>query len=232
MTTASPPPELDVERWNDQLAAEHDIDDYYARSGALVRFVEQRRLHLIRALVAAKPGERLLEVGCGGGHVLRLFPACVLTGVDVSGRMLDKARRNLAGYDVTLRKGELGTLDLTPASFDAIVCTEVLEHTVDPDAVLRAMARLVRPTGRIVVTLPNDHLVGSLKAAVVRTRLTALPPFRRISWGGDHYHLHVWRLPEMRALLGRHFRVAAERHAPARLLPIRCCFLCQPTAGR
>jgi hypothetical protein len=62
------------------------------------------------------------------------------------------------------------------------------------------------------------------------TGLTVLPPFRRISWGGDQYHLHVWRVREMRDLLARYFNVTDVRFAPSRVLPIRCCFACTETA--
>jgi 2-polyprenyl-3-methyl-5-hydroxy-6-metoxy-1,4-benzoquinol methylase len=218
---------FDVEQWNDQLSRDHDIDEYYGRSSLIIRFVERRRLGIIRDLVAPRSGERLLEVGCGGGHVLRMFPECELTGVDVSGAMLEKARKNLAGYRIELRKGELGALDLAPASFDAIVCTEVLEHALDPEALLADAARLLRPAGRAVITLPNDRLVSGAKHWIERLRMTRLPPLRHISWGGDHYHLHVWRIPEMRELLSRHFRIEREAFAPTRLFPIRCCFLCR-----
>jgi 2-polyprenyl-3-methyl-5-hydroxy-6-metoxy-1,4-benzoquinol methylase len=229
MSDHAPAPEdFDVERWNDQFAREHDIDSYYAQSGFVIRFIETRRLELIQRLMAARPGERILEVGCGGGHVLRLFPQCKLVGVDVSGEMLDKARRNLMGYDVDLRKAELHAAGLEPASFDGIVCTEVLEHIVDPEAVLDSIARYLKPSGRAVITIPNDPLINSLKAAIRRTGLTWLPPFRRIAWGGDHYHFHVWRLPEMRAMLSARFRIVKEAFAPARAAPIRCCFLCRP----
>lgn len=218
----------DVEAFNDQLARDHDIDDYYARSSLPIRIIEQRRLRHIRDLVRCRPGERVLEVGCGGGHVLRLFPEAQLVGVDVSEVMLDKARRNLAGLEATLLHGELDDVGLDPGSFDAIVCTEVLEHVVDPEAVLRSMAGLVKPSGRVVVTFPNDNLINGIKGVVKRTGLTRLPPLQRVEWGGDHYHLHVWSVDEMRQLLSRFFTVREERFAPLRALPIRCCFLCRP----
>jgi len=101
-----------VEHWNDQFAREHDIDDYYGRSGFLIRAIEQRRLACIRRMVAATSTDHILEVGCGGGHVLRLFPESELTGVDVSGEMLCKAKRNLEGYSARLLKGELQELNL------------------------------------------------------------------------------------------------------------------------
>lgn len=216
----------DVERWNDVLARKYDIDDYYARSGFLIRWIERRRLRCIQDLIAATRNDRILEVGCGGGHVLRLFPGADLTGVDVSGEMLRKARRNLAGYRVRLLKGELKELDLPEGGFDKIICSEVLEHTVDPESIVRQMQRLLRPGGRVVITFPNDRLIHRLKKLVRYSGLTVLPPLRRISWGGDESHLHVWRTREMGELLSRHLSIAKQRFAPFRLLPIRCCFLC------
>ena len=216
----------DVERWNDAFAREHDIDDYYDRSGFLIRAIERRRLGCIRDMVAATPSDRILEVGCGGGHVLRLFPECKLTGVDVSGEMLNKARRNLAGYRVRLLKGELHELDLPDGGFDKIICTEVLEHAVDPEGILRPIKRLLHSTGCAVITFPNDHLVNGLKRMIRRSGLTILPPLRRISWGGDQYHIHTWSLTQMRELLCRYWLITQERFAPNRLLPIRCCFRC------
>ena len=92
----------DVEGFNDELARKHDIDDYYRRSMLPIRLIERRRLAIIRELIAAKSHDEILEVGCGGGHVLQMFPQARLTGLDVSSLMLDKARRNLRGYRVTL----------------------------------------------------------------------------------------------------------------------------------
>jgi 2-polyprenyl-3-methyl-5-hydroxy-6-metoxy-1,4-benzoquinol methylase len=218
----------EVERLNDAFAREHNIDDYYARSGLLIGFIERRRLQIIEQMMNAKPGERILEVGCGGGHVLARFAQARVTGVDVSEEMLATARKNLAGRDAELLKGELGDLALPDRSFDGIVCTEVLEHVVDPDEVLRHIQRLVKPTGRVVITFPNDNLINGLKDAIRKTGLTALPPFRRVNWGGDHYHFHVWSRHEMRALLSRYWSVVSEEYAPFASLPIRCCFLCVP----
>lgn len=220
---------LDVERWNDTFAREHDIDDYYARSSFLIRWIEGRRLASIRRLLDVVPSDRILEAGCGGGHILRLFPENELTGVDPSGEMIQKSRRNLSGYQVRLLKGELHEVGLPDGGFDRIICSEVLEHVVDPDAVLTQIQRLLAPNGCVVITFPNDLLVNRIKALIRRSGMTILPPFRRISWGGDHYHLHTWRTREMHALLSRYFRVTAVKFAPSRLLPVRCCFRCVHT---
>jgi SAM-dependent methyltransferase len=221
-----------VEAWNDGLAVEHDIDDYYARSSPLVRLVEWRRLRLVRSLLAPSPGARVLEVGCGGGHVLALFPECDLVGVDVSGAMLEKARARLAGYQVELHKGELGTVSLEPASFDSVICTEVLEHVVDPDHVLSSIAHLLKPDARAVVTFPNDALISRSKRALKRSGIARVPPFDRMDWGADQYHLHTWTIPEMRVLLRRHLSIEREAKSLGWAFPIRCCFLLRPRESR
>ena len=148
----------DVEALNDRLAREYPIDDYYARSPLPIRLIEQRRLAIIRAFVGEARGLDLAEVGSGGGHVLRMFRGARITAIDVSGAYLDVARRNLAGYDARFVKGEVDKLDLPAASFDRIVCTEVLEHTVDPEAVLA-----------ISVDLNGSHDRAKIEETIVET---------------------------------------------------------------
>jgi len=217
--------DIDVEALNDRLAREHPIDDYYARSALPIRWIEGRRLAIIRQLVGESAGLELCEVGAGGGHVLRLFPEARLTAIDVSQVFLDTARKNLAGYDVRFIKGEVEKLDLPAASFDRIVCTEVLEHTVDPLAILAALARLLRPDGVAVITIPNDDLIGRLKALVRRTPAGWLLR-DRVEWGGDAYHMHRWTPDDFRRLLEAYFRVTDFRGAPLDALPLRACYRC------
>jgi len=214
-----------VEALNDRLAREHPIDDYYARSPLPIRLIEQKRLSIIRDFIGVARGLDLCEVGSGGGHVLRLFPEAKITAVDVSEVFLATARKNLAGYDARFVKGEIDKLELPAESFDRIICTEVLEHAVDPGAMLAEMARLLRPSGVAVITVPNDPLILALKSAVRRTPAGWLLG-DRVQWGGDQYHLHRWTPAAFERLLEAHFRVTHKRFAPFAALPIRACFRC------
>lgn len=216
---------IDAESLNDGLARKHPIDDYYAKSPLPIRLIEQRRLAIIRAMAGESAGLDLAEIGSGGGHVLRMFPRARITAIDVSNVFLDTARKNLAGYDARFIKGEVDKLDLPPASFDRIICTEVLEHTESPEAILQAMSRLLRPGGVAVITVPNDPLIEKLKEIVRRTPVGYVLR-DRIQWGGDIYHLHKWKPAEFERLLERHFRVTNRAFAPFEALPIRACFRC------
>lgn len=215
----------EVAAFNDRLAQEHPINDYYERSHLPIRMIEQKRLSIIREMIGDASGLDLAEIGSGGGHVLRMFPKARITAIDVSEVFLDTARKNLSGYDARFIKGEVDKLDLPSGSFDRIICTEVLEHTVDPEAILRTIERLLRPAGVAVITVPNDPLIIKLKDYVRRTPLGYVLR-DRIQWGGDIYHIHRWTPSEFEGLLSKYFRVTDRACAPVNALPIRACFRC------
>ena len=223
---ANEAPSNSAEAINDRLATEHPINDYYEKSFWPIRKIEQGRLRIIREMVGPVSGLSLLEVGSGGGHVLRLCRDAQLTAVDVSGKFLETARKNLAGYDCRFIQGEIDKLGLPEASFDRIVCTEVLEHIPDPHPVMREIARLLKPTGRAVITVPNDPLINGSKSALRKSPVGWLLG-DRVTWGGDEFHLHQWKPAEFREVLSRYFEVEEQRSAPFDLLPIRVCFSCR-----
>jgi 2-polyprenyl-3-methyl-5-hydroxy-6-metoxy-1,4-benzoquinol methylase len=214
-----------AEEMNDELARTHSIDAYYESSPLPIRLIERKRLQIIREMVGDATGLALAEVGSGGGHVLRMFRSARLTAFDVSDVFLANARKNLVGYDVNFVKGEVDKLDLPAHTFDRMICTEVLEHTIDPEAILAAMARLLKSEGVAVITIPNDPLINRLKDLVSRTPgLSGLR--KRVEAGGTHFHLHQWTPDEFARVLARHFRVTARRAAPFEAVPIRACYRC------
>ena len=226
----SPAPERprtskEVEELNDQLAREHPIDDYYGKSPWVVRWIEGKRLDIIREMVDERPGIRILEIGSGGGHVLRMFKKAKLTAVDVSEVFLETAKKNLAGYDCEFKKGQIEELGLPEKSFDRIICTEVLEHTTEPEIILEEIKRLLKPDGWAVITVPVDPLIDGLKKVV---RVTPVGWVLRVNWGGDHYHFHKWWPWEFARMLERWFVVDARGAAPFAWLPMRACFRCRP----
>jgi len=211
---------------NDRLAHEHPINDYYDHSPFFIRWIEQARLKIIRDMVGEATGLRIIEVGSGGGHVLRMFRGARLTAVDVSSAFLATARENLAGYGAELIHGDVVKLGLREGGYDRVICTEVLEHTTDPQSILAEMARLLAPDGRAVITVPNDPLIEDLKTFVRRTPVGYMLG-DRVNWGGDQYHIHKWRSAEFARILEQFFVVERQSFAPFRRLPIRACFLCR-----
>lgn len=121
---------------------------------------------------------RILDVGCGDGFHLRLLrdfgrPGWVIEGVDASVRAVDAARH----ANLVVHHGTVEQLDLPPASYDLVLLIATIEHVDDPLGVLRAVRRLLRPGGRVVIVTDNT---ATLDFAMFGGR----------HWGGYHFPRH------------------------------------------
>jgi len=108
-----------------------------------------------RLLDAAGVGAdvRVLDVGTGTGTVavLACARAAGVTAVDAEPSMLEIARRRAPA--ATVRRAVLPHLPFPDGVFDAAVANFVLNHVGDPEAAVREMRRVVRPGGRLAVTI-------------------------------------------------------------------------------
>jgi SAM-dependent methyltransferase len=93
-----------------------------------------------------KPGERLLDLGCGTGRALQLSPAL---GADASLEMLRQAPRG------RVTCAHAGELPFRARAFDAVLCTNSFHHYPDTDGTLREIRRVLKPGGRAVLIDPN-----------------------------------------------------------------------------
>jgi arsenite methyltransferase len=116
-----------------------------------------RRRELVRAALAAAPGERILDVGCGPGFFCaellgEVGSSGAVTGVDASPQMLALARRRCQAHEnVALLEAQATSLPVEDAGFDGALCVQVLEYVREyPDA-LAELYRALRPGGRAVV---------------------------------------------------------------------------------
>jgi ubiquinone/menaquinone biosynthesis C-methylase UbiE len=205
--------------WNEAMVERYDIERYYAGSHGIVRWVEERRLRALIALAGAAPGARVLEVGCGAGHVLERFGETARVGVDLSPTMLGRSRRRL-GEDAALAQATADKLPFADGAFDVVVCTEVLEHVPDPVAVVAELARVVRAEGRVVVSIPNEASIDRVKRVLRR-----LLPFRRVlhtlASEGNEWHIHRLDLTALRQLVQGVATIERLRAVPSPLVPLR-----------
>lgn len=123
---------------------------------------DYRESLVLRELLPALPGPRVLNAGSGAGSLtLRLADLGLrTTSIDASPELSERTRRMLderhPGARHLVRVGDVARLGLSDASFDAAVAAEVLEHVDDDRGALREVHRVLRPGGMLVVTVPLD----------------------------------------------------------------------------
>lgn len=136
-----------------------------------------------RAAVAARPGERGLDVGCGAGHL-----ACELAReVAPAGRIvaMDRSRESVRASDarvareklggiVEVRTGDAASLEFPDESFDFVVATQVYCYVPDVARAIREAARVLRKGGRLVILDSDwDMCVWGSKDPLLTRRMVA-----------------------------------------------------------
>jgi SAM-dependent methyltransferase len=155
--------------------------------GSYARIAEALAPAAASAIEAAgvRPGERVLDVGCGTGNAALLAAArgAVVTGVDPTASLLEQAAAAAEdrGVQATFVTGDAGGLPVPDASFDVVVSVFGVIFAPDAQAAAAELARVTAPDGRIVLTawLPGGafaEAMGLLRRAIAAAGEPASPP--------------------------------------------------------
>ncbi|MEU9302406.1 methyltransferase domain-containing protein [Streptomyces sp. NPDC048269] len=106
-----------------------------------------------------RPGDRVLDAGCGTGRALTplraaVGPAGIVLGADVTAGMLAAAQRAGRGAEGELLLADVTRLPVRDGALDAVFAAGLIAHLPDPEANLRELARVVRPGGRLALFHP------------------------------------------------------------------------------
>jgi len=111
-------------------------------------------------LAALQPGERVVDIACGTGIVARTAARRVgadgsVVGLDLSMPMLEAARSaaTAEGVSIEWREGSAVKLPLVDAAFDVVLCQQGLQFFPDRPAALCEMHRVLRPSGRVALSV-------------------------------------------------------------------------------
>jgi SAM-dependent methyltransferase len=178
--------------------AGHVVDQFGAQASAYVTSAVHAAgadLDRIGALVRGLPGARVLDLGCGGGHVAFAAAAAgaAVTAYDLSAEMLAavSAEAGRRGLDrIETRQGAAEAMPFPDAAFDAVLTRYSAHHWRDVPAALAEARRVLKPAGLLVVcdiVAPEEPLLD--------THLQAVELLR------DPSHVRDYRVSEWRAML-------------------------------
>jgi ubiquinone/menaquinone biosynthesis C-methylase UbiE len=154
---------------NNQLTKAIDYNQYIFSPGNTSKYnltesstvIYSRILPILKGLSAEA---KLLDVGCGGAAMLRFIqkycPQLKLYGVDISTIAIDHAIEN--SHNMELKVATADHLPYPDNYFDVLAVSEVLEHVADIPSVLNELNRVLKPNGKIYITMPLEKSLFTL----------------------------------------------------------------------
>lgn len=166
-------------------SVDHGLGNPFMDEG-IWRDIEENTIRLITKYIS--DGASILDVGVGTGRILAHFQNLKCHGIDVS---VDYLKR-LKSTNIELAMANLEDLPYHDALFDAVVCTDVLEHVLDLHKALAEIHRVLRPGGFLFVRVPYRENLYPYAAENYPYALAHVRSF-------DEYGLHI--------LLGKVFKM-------------------------
>lgn len=159
----------------------------YLRYSAYRDVLARKRLTTVVERVSAyanetqKDGLKILDLGCGIGGMT--FPLSYLghrvKGVDVDPKSIEACNSQNDFSNATYLVGDIGTIDLQE-KFDVVICSEVLEHSLNPKLLLQTIAKHLTQGGIAVVTVPNGYCLYELVFSRFLRRLKVVTLFHKL----------------------------------------------------
>ncbi len=160
-----------------------------------VEYLFSRMNEAVIQMVDARPGDRILDVGCGRGiEMLKMSQAgAVVIGIEPSAFMLERAREMARndGHNTSLIRAIGESIPMLPQSVDKILCKGALDHFADPEKAIQQMTLVVKPGGRVVIAIANFESLGFRIGKFifdVRKVLGIKNPYPRLPWELPYDH--------------------------------------------
>jgi len=125
------------------------------------KIIDLKRLEFIQNAVSEKfpKGGKILEIGCGIGNISRQLGhyGYFVTGIDSDPVSIDVANSKNTKTNIRFLNVDAEDYANNENSFDAIICSEVLEHLISPDSIIKLAKKMLKTDGIFVVTVPNGR---------------------------------------------------------------------------
>jgi ubiquinone/menaquinone biosynthesis C-methylase UbiE len=209
--------------WNEEMASKYNPDSFHKKSNFIIRWIEGLRIKDIIRELDPLDNDRILEVGCGAGNVMEKVRRGRIIGVDLSWSLAKIALAKSAEKDIFVADAQL--LPFKDASFNKVICSEVLEHVLDPDVVLREISRVLDRSGVVVITIPHERRINAIKKILIKLGLFKLFESRHgysVSRNmQDEWHIHSFKIGDFTKTMSKYYTICKAYPRPNMLLALR-----------
>lgn len=130
--------------------------DWVTDPRALERVFHWGRSTVAKRLIRKFGGTRIaIDIGCGTGLITRFIRSSVVIGVDINRWNLQRAKRRIQG--ASFLQCDVENLPLRDSLADFAISTEVIEHLSQPAQALREIARVMKPNGTFLGSVPSSN---------------------------------------------------------------------------
>ena len=120
-------------------------------------------------------GSVVLDAGCGTGLITLHLQGTVI-GIDINEWNLKRAKEHAPKGNYV--QADIESLPIISRSIDTVVCTETLEHLPQPEQAVREFARVLKPGGKLIISIPNKHIIWKFRKFLLTT-CPVSEPFHR-----------------------------------------------------
>jgi len=177
-------------------------------------FLFDRMIEATIEKVVPIKGDKVLDVGCGRAvDAIKISKkGCYTVGIEPSKTMLGHSKKCVADSDayVFLAQGIGEKLPFKTESFDWVVCKGALDHFPDPYKAVEEMSRVLKPGGKVVISIANFESLGHRLGRRVHYMTRFLPrkePDKRQAWETPPDHTLRFDYPLVRQVVGTHLDI-------------------------
>jgi 2-polyprenyl-6-hydroxyphenyl methylase/3-demethylubiquinone-9 3-methyltransferase len=188
---------------NDIRQYEINANEWWKKDGRfhLLSFLNKPRFQYFDRIVSNWKNKSVLDVGCGGGYSCEYMTdrEMQISGIDISPSSITVAKNHALANNLTIdyRTADACQLPFPDASFDFVLCVDVLEHINDPALAIKEISRVLKPKGYFLFDTINRNFFTKLFFIWLAQNLLRIIPKDTHDWG------MFIKVSEMRSYLDR-----------------------------
>ena len=175
-------------------------------SGSAIDFIRDKRLNLIKKHI--KKDDRILEIGCGSGNLLRFIECNNIHGLDISKNMIKEAKKSVLSGNFSV--GDAENLPYDDNFFDKVIISEVLYYLPNLDKAIKEASRVLKKDGLLLITTLNKKY-NFVKTIVNLFKIGV----------HDNISMSYISFKNIRKTLEKGFKIEKVSSIPIKLMPAR-----------